>query len=146
MKPAFSNSRTPSTIGSTSGPQAIDPATSSSRTNCVAPANPAGPGSSALTFQPPANQRNCSCARCTAASRSVPHDTGSCAILRAGGPSFVASHSLDSSAFGSTAIIASATGANRLTDCEPDTATPIGVRFSGRSHSFTESTRKCLPS
>ena len=26
-----------------------------------------GPGSSALTFQPPENQRNCSCARATAA-------------------------------------------------------------------------------
>jgi hypothetical protein len=35
-------------------------ATSSGRTNCVAAANPAVLGSSALTFHPPANQRNCS--------------------------------------------------------------------------------------
>ena len=53
--PPRRSARRPGRTGSSS-------ATSSGRTNWVAPANPFGPGSSALTFQPPANQRNCSCA------------------------------------------------------------------------------------
>ncbi len=44
------------------------PATSSGRTNWLAPEKPIGVGRSALTFHPPPNQRNCSWARCTAAS------------------------------------------------------------------------------
>ena len=45
------------TIASTSGPHGIESATSSGRTNFGwAPANPAVPGSSAFTFQPPPNQ------------------------------------------------------------------------------------------
>jgi hypothetical protein len=42
----------------------------------VAPAKAAVPGSSALTFQPPPNQRNCSCARPVHSSRSGPQQTG----------------------------------------------------------------------
>ena len=52
------------------GPAGIASATSSGVTNWLADANPAVVGRSAFTFQPPPNQRNCSCARCTAAFSS----------------------------------------------------------------------------
>ena len=48
----------------------------------VAPANPAGVGRSALTFQPPPNHRNWSCARSTAASRSGSQQIGICPTTR----------------------------------------------------------------
>ena len=64
------------------GPQGIDSATSSLRTNCVAPSKPAVVGRSAFTAQPPANQRNCSCARSTAAVRSGSQQIGIWPITR----------------------------------------------------------------
>ena len=48
------------------GTHGIWVATSSSRTVLAACSNDAGTGSSALTRQPPVNQRNCSIARLTA--------------------------------------------------------------------------------
>jgi hypothetical protein len=47
-----------------------------------------------------------------------------------------------SSVSGSTAIRWSPSGANRSTDCSPDTATPIGTPPSGASHTRAESIRK----
>src|SRR5579875_4188010 len=70
VKPASRYSFTAATCAETSGPHGIEPATSSFVTNWLAPANPAGPGSSAFTFQPKPNHRNWSCARSIAASRS----------------------------------------------------------------------------
>src|SRR5690606_31506783 len=52
-------------------------ATSSGRTNRVAASKESGCGSSELTFQPPANQRNSAWARRTAASRAGAWHTGS---------------------------------------------------------------------
>ena len=58
-------------------------ATSSGRTNWLAPEKPIGVGRSALTFQPPANQRNCSWARFTAASSEGSQQIGICPTPRA---------------------------------------------------------------
>jgi hypothetical protein len=49
-------------------------------------------------------------------------------------------HIAANSALGSTAIMWSASGANNVHDWAPDTATAIGTRCVGRSHSFAEST------
>ena len=67
---------------------------------------------------------------------------GSWPTLRAGDVARVlASNAGPSSGSGSTAIMTSARGAPTSIDCSPLTATPIGTRESGRSHSFAESTR-----
>ena len=58
VNPASQYGLTASAIASRSGPQGMVSATSSGRTNWLAPAKPAGVGRSALTAQPPANQRN----------------------------------------------------------------------------------------
>ena len=131
VNPASTKGRTASTCAATSGPQGIASATSSGRTNCVAAANPAVPGSSALTFHPPANQRNWSCAVATAASRSGPQESGCCPIFGSCTPA-ASSNPCTSAGSGSTATIASAIGANVSTDWLPDTATAIGTRPAGQ--------------
>jgi len=68
VKPASQNGFTASTTAWRSGPQGIDDATSSGRTKADAAAKPAVVGRSAITDQPPPNQRNWSWARWTAAS------------------------------------------------------------------------------
>ncbi len=86
VNPASQKGRTASTTASRSGPQGMLSATSSRRTNWVAPAKPAVVGRSALTDQPPANQRNWSCARSTAASSSGSQQIGIWPMARAGLP------------------------------------------------------------
>ena len=63
VNPAASNWRIPATCLPRSGPQGIWAATSSGRTILDTASNDAGTGSSALTLQPPVNQRNYSIAR-----------------------------------------------------------------------------------
>jgi len=145
VKPASRNGATAATIPPMSPPHGMDAATSSSVTKCEAAAKAAVPGSSALTFHPPANQRNWSCARRTAVSRSVSQQIGIWPILRVSDDGHSASHCCTNVSSGSTAIIASARGAPSSIDRGPDTAIAIGTRRSGRSQSFAESTRKCLP-
>ena len=128
-----------------SGPHGIAAATSSFVTNWDAPANPAVPGISALTFHPPPNHRNSSWARSTQASRSWPQHTGSWPILREWDFVLAASQPLTRSTSGSTAIRWSASAAKVRTDCSPETATPIGIGLVGMSQSLAESTRKCSP-
>ena len=119
-------------------------ATSSGRTNWVAPANPAVVGRSALTDQPPANQRNCSCARRTAVSSSGSQQIGICPTARPSDPIcgawWVPFHIETRSGFGSTAIMWSASGANWAIDASPLTATPISTGSSGRSQIRAEAT------
>ncbi len=124
MNPALVNSPTASRMLSTSGPHGMEPATSSGRTNWVAPANPEVPGSSAFTFQPPPNQRNWLCARSTALLRSVSQQIGSCPILRDARPPTASSHVRTSSASGSTAIRSPSASAGMTQWC--------GVRICGR--------------
>src|SRR4051794_16908412 len=111
----------------------MDSATSSGRTNCVAPSKPDGPGSSALTFQPPPNQRNRLCARVTAVSRSGSQQIGIWPIFRDSVSPRASSQLCTRSASGSTVTRWSAIGAKRFTDWSPETATPICTRSSGRS-------------
>jgi len=144
VNPASTNGRTASTCAATSGPHANASAMSSGRTNWLAAANAAGPGSSALTFQPPANQRNWSWARATASLGSEPHEIGQQPIFGRRTPA-ASSKPRTSSGSGSTATIASADGANASTDCAPETATATGTPPSGTSQSLAESTRKCRP-
>ena len=144
VKPASAYSFAASRTASTSSPHGMLPATSSSRTNWLAASNAGGPGSSALTFQPRPNQRNRVCARVTAASLSVPKLIGIWPMRGLPAPP-AASNNSPSSAFGSTAIIRSASSPAISQDCLPDTATPIGTRVSGRSQSFADSTSKWSP-
>ena len=103
----------------------------------MAPAKPAVVGRSALTCQPPANQRNWSCARSIAASRvGVPADRdladragGLADRGRAGGRR---SRPRSGRRRGSTAIRWSASGANRSTDLSPLTATPMSTPCVGQ--------------
>jgi len=109
------------------------PATSSGRTNWVAPAKPAVVGRSALTAQPPANQRNWSCARSVAVATSGSQLIGIWPMARAVSPICGAPSALfqavTRSSFGSTAIRWSASGANRATDFSPLTASAISTLF-----------------
>ena len=97
------------------GPHGMDSATSSGRTYWLA-ANPGGVGRSAFTLHPPANQRNCSCARVTAVFSSGSQQIGTCPIALAPlGPirraPSTAFHDSISPASGSTATRWSASGA-----------------------------------
>ena len=119
VNPASTYALTASAMASRSGPHGICSATSSGRTNWLAPSNPAGVGRSALTAQPPANQRNWSCALAIALSLSGSQQIGIWPILRELVFPFSASQALIRSASGSTATRWSARSANRETDFSP---------------------------
>lgn len=118
-------------------PIGIDSATSSGRTNSLAPTKLAVVGSSAFTDRPPPNQRSWSCATRTASSRSGPQLIGiwptARAVIPICGAPLVAFQVDTSSGLGSTAMRWSTNVANRWTDFSPDTAAPTCTGCSGRS-------------
>ncbi len=88
----------------------MDSATSSGRTNWLAPWNPADVGRSLLTDHPPPNHRNWACARSIATFSSGSQQIGICPTALApcpirGAPS-VAFHVVTSSASCGTVIVA----------------------------------------
>ena len=83
VKPASQNAFTASTIRSRSGPHGIDSATSFGPHVLARRREPRGVGRSAFTFHPPANQRNCSCARVTAVFSSGSQQIGICPMALA---------------------------------------------------------------
>lgn len=149
VRPAFQYADTDSTIASRSGPQGIDEATSSGRTNWLAAANPAGVGRSALTDHPPPNHRNCSWASSVPSSSVGAQQIRIWSMARARSPIRLAPstpfHASTISADGSTAIRWSPIGARVSTARSPPTATPISTGRSGRSHTRAESTWKYSP-